>query len=68
MQTAQISEMLSRGHALTMAAAGQTSEPKSIEDFMPARWAQPTKAKAPKKGLGLKAMRAKQERLIDGKK
>lgn len=69
LQAAQICEMLSRGHVVAMATVGQTLEPKSIEDFMPARWNQPTtKAKAPKKGMGLKAMRAKQERLIDGTK
>jgi hypothetical protein len=50
-----------------MAAVGKTLEPKSIEDLMPPRWKPPAKGKAPKKGLGLKAMRAKQERLIDGK-
>lgn len=67
LQTAQICEFLSRGHTVAMAAVGKTLEPKSIEDLMPPRWKPPAKGKAPKKGLGLKAMRAKQERLIDGK-
>lgn len=67
LQTAQICEMLSRGHTVAMAAVGQKLEPKTIEDLMPARWVAPKTRKAPKRGLGLNAMRAKQERLINGR-
>jgi hypothetical protein len=64
LQSAMLAQMASQGHSLQMAAVGQSHSPKSYEDFMPERWKPDKKAPEPRKGLGLNAMRAKQEMRI----
>ena len=64
LQTAMLGQTLSEGHVLTMASVGHEHSPKSYEDFMPGRWVPPQKAPPPRKGLGLNAMRAKQEQIV----
>jgi hypothetical protein len=65
-QTATLAQTLSQGHAVTMACAGQELKSKPYTEFMPARWEEvKTPQKKPKSGMGLDAMRAKQERLTN---